>query len=405
MRERYDFVIVGAGKAGVTAALTLRDRLPSSSILLINGEDRLPYKRTSLTKHLNGSFGRDDFALLSQGDYRERNLDRIDGDTVLRVNPEERTLTCRSGLTVGWGLLLLATGAVPNRLDIPGAEFIRHLRTIHEAEEIQNLLKSRPRTIVIGQGVEGVELAEQCRLAGCEVVLLGREERLMSRWLDPFLSRMMDRLLESRGVECRFGLLPRSVGRAAGSFVLDCGDEKIEADLVLSSLGIRGNPHLAEELGIYGDTGIVIDRHCRSSVPHIFAAGDAVQSEPGWPRGLWHWAEYQGENGALNMAAAAGDEDASTGPELYNRATRLKCEPFGDFFFSLSLDGTLDSDDSFVFIEDERRYLRIFERDGKSVAALMRGFGRAGGKALEQAVRSGMPAAEAARALDLRTAD
>ena len=398
MDKRYDFVIVGAGKAGVTAAQTLREKLPSSSILLINGEDRLPYKRTNLTKHLNDSFGRDDFALLSDNDYETLNLERIDGARVFRINPEEKTLNLRSAERVRWDRLLLATGAVPNRLDIPGSEFIHHLRNIDEAEEIRSLLKDHPRTVVIGQGVEGVELAEQCCIADSEVLLIGREDRLMGRWLDPALSGRMEDLLQGRGIQCRYNLLPLSVSRSEDSFILNCGVEDVETDLIISSLGIKGNPYLAEDLGIYGSTGIVIDRQCRTSVPDIFAAGDVTQSDPGWPRGLWHWAEFQGKTAALNMAASAVGT-LLDGPELYNRPTRLKCEPFGDFYFSMALDEVKDSDDSYVFVDNETRYLRIFERDGKSIAALMQGYGKAGGKALEKAVQEGLNADDASAKL------
>ncbi len=400
MKDKYDYVIVGAGRAGVTAALTLRETVPSSTILILNGEDRLPYKRTNLTKHLSKPFGRDDFALLSEQEYQSLGLDRIDGDPVMHIDPDSQTLDCRSGLRFSWERLLLSTGAVPHCLDIPGAQWICHLRSIDEAEDIGTLLKLRPRTVVIGQGVEGVELAEQCRLAGCEVLIMGRESRMMARWFDPVLSRMMEDLLEEKGIDCRYSLLPRSVVCEDSSFVLECGDQRIEADLILSSLGVRGNPHLAKDLGLYGETGILTDRHCRSSSSRIFAAGDVVQSDPGWPRGLWHWAEYQGKTAALNMAASMGDGHPDEAPELFNRLTRLKCEPFGDFFFSMAYDAGGDYDGDRVYMKSDKRYLRIFEREGKSVAALMRGWGKAGGKALEKAVRNGSPAAEIAEELE-----
>jgi pyruvate/2-oxoglutarate dehydrogenase complex dihydrolipoamide dehydrogenase (E3) component len=235
--------------------------------------------------------------------------------------------------------------------------------------------------VILGQGVEGVELAEQCRRIGLDVTLTGRDSRLMQHWLDEALSARLQALLEDRGIRCHFDQSPVAVVKEADGYTLSCQTKQFHGDMILASTGIRGNPSLARELGIYGETGILVDAYCRTSQPGIYAAGDAVQTPSGWPTGLWHWAEYQGNLAALNMA---GQNEA-----LENAPTRLKCEPFGQFLYSMSYQEVGSSDDSKLFMDDPSGYLRIFSRRGRSIAALMEGLGKGVSKILDEGIKTG----------------
>ena len=167
---KYDYAVIGACKAGLSAVETLRERVPAASILLINGEDRLPYKRTHLTKKLASGFSHDEFALKEESWYTDQAIELWNGAQVVEIDSDNHELLCSDGRRASWKKLLIASGAVPFQPDIPGKEFIRHLRSAADTEIIRNsLLKSR-RVAVLGQGVEGVEIAEQCRKMGLEVL-------------------------------------------------------------------------------------------------------------------------------------------------------------------------------------------------------------------------------------------
>ncbi|MDC7233076.1 MAG: FAD-dependent oxidoreductase [Spirochaetales bacterium] len=385
---KYEFVIIGASKAGLSAAETLRERNPDARILLINGEDRYPYKRTHLTKKMAAGFGKEDFALQKPGWYAEQGIDLLNGITVSSVFPDSRELVCSDGSRYGWGKLLLATGAVPFHPDIPGWEHVHHLRTAEDTERIRNLLESCKRVTVLGLGVEAVEIAEQCCRMGLDVVLAGRDSRIMERWLDETLSAKLLGLLKQEGIDCRLSQNISKLSRQGSVYTVFSDGELMETDLILASTGIRGNPSLALPLGIYGDRGILCNLRLETGLPDIYAAGDAVESLPGWPRGLWHWAEYQGRTAALNMS---GESES-----LENRATRLKCEPFGKFYFSMALQDLREDDKGTVYSDSEEVYLKIFERQGRSVAALMEGLSKDQSKILEKGILLGEPSEEIA---------
>jgi len=382
MNKNYNYIIIGACRAGLTAAVTLREIRPEASILVINGEDRMPYKRTDLTKNLASGFTREEFSLYEEGWYEENNI-RLLSDKVVDIDPEAKILNTRDGQSLEWGSLLLATGAVPVTLSLPGCEWLFHLRTAADAEFIRGRLTGKKRVIILGQGVEGVELAEQCRLMGHHVTITGRDSRLMQRWLDEEQSRRLLALMESRGVQFSFNQHMEEVRKEENVIKLKSREETLTGDLILSSTGIVGNPDLAQAMGIYGRTGILINEFNETALPGIFAAGDAVQFPEGWPRGLWHWAEYQGSVAALNMGGIQ--------TKLVHSPTRLKCEPFGEFYYSMSLQLAIDNDQSTVYRNDSELYLRIFSRQNRSIAALMTGLGKAESKVLDRGIKSGMP--------------
>jgi len=382
IKDYYDFIIVGACRAGLTAAQTIREQKPEASILIVNGEDRPPYKRTDLSKYLSSGFTREEFTLYDVTWYKDNRIDLLD-DTVLSVEPGTKTLKTLNGIRPGWGSLLLSTGAVPSVPSLKGSPLLTHLRTAEDAETIRAKLSGKKQVLILGQGVEGIELAEQCSLMGLHVTLTGRDDRLMKRWLDTEQSRRLRVLMESRGVDLHFDQHIEEVRKDGDRYSLISREQTLAGDLILSSTGIKGNPVLAEDLGIYGDRGILTDLYCRTGLPGIFAAGDVVQLPAGWPGGLWHWSEHHGKTAALNMCGIPA--------ELTNSPSRLKSEPFGSFYYSMSFQTVLESDRSIVFRNDDRLYLRLFSRDNQSIAALMTGLGKAESKILDGGIKSGMP--------------
>jgi NAD(P)H-nitrite reductase large subunit len=372
--KEFDHIIVGASQAGLTAAQTLRENRPQESLLIINGEDRLPYKRTELTKKLAAGFEREEFTLFPPSWYEEQKIQRIDSPA-LSLDPTEKKILLSSGETVKGRKILLATGALPLIPDIPGSKEILHLRAAYETEEIRKRLLKADSVLIIGQGVEGVEMAEQCRLMGLDVVSTSTSNRLMNRWLDEELSNRLEKLLISQGIKIRYKEKPIDLSRKKENFYLTLAGngkrEILESQIVLASTGITGcisllTPHNTD--GLLGPRGVLTDKYMQTLFPGIYAAGDMVQMPPGWASGLWHSAQKQGYTAALNMAGII--------TERQNTPVRLKCEVFGAFFFSMAYDRVLGEPSGSLnewILNREDSYVRVFFKEGKALGALMEG--------------------------------
>ena len=372
MDHYFDHVIIGAGRAGLTAADTIREHRPDDSILLINGEDRLPYKRTNLSKKLAAGFRSNDFALQTEHWYTDNMIRLLNGCRAEEVKPGEKLVYTDGGAIYGYGKLLLATGAIPLMLPVPGIELARHFRTAADAEAVISELREVRRVIILGQGVEGVELAEQCRLSGKDVVITGNDDRLMKRLLDENLSGRLLEHFRRAGIECVFNNAALGIEKNNDTIRLSGSTLEIEGELLLVSTGAVPCCRPAASAGLPAASGLVTDEYYRTSVPEIYAAGDVLSLPAGWTGGLWHSAEFQGKAAGLNMAGIP--------TARLDYPVRAKCEVFGDFFFSMGM-GKLRGDEDISgwntggFTDDRGNYLKLFSKNGRTLASLMAGMG------------------------------
>lgn len=330
-RNSRDIVVVGAGIAGVSALEGIRDTAPGASVCLLNGEGRLPYKRTKLSKSIASGFEQDAFALFDEQWYADNRVDVLHGTRARRIQPTSHVLELENGHSIRWDRLVLATGATPRRTglvpaDAPGAFGIR------EADDVEELvchLASSRTVAVIGMGVLGVEVAEQTCLAGKQVTLLNRGQGMMTRDLNETASGLLRELFEQRDVELCFNvtLQPASV-LADGSFSLMLDGRERRFDAVVECVGSIPNTAVAQAFGVEIETGIVVDSCLRTSCPDILAAGDAIQLPQFGTTHLWHAAQSQGYRAGANAAGDMQPYDA--------KPYRLKCEPFGAYFFSMN---------------------------------------------------------------------
>ena len=341
-RSAWDVIIVGAGAAGIAAAQTLARCAPRSSVLLLSEEDRLPYKRTKISKHIARGFAREQFAQLPPEWYAEQGFGLGLRARVVALDPPEHRVELADGTRLSWDSLILATGAdpilpvlpfgpsadLPQHPPLPPAVFV--LRTAAQVEALRAALGRAHRVAVIGAGVLGLEVTEQLRLLDREVLLIGRDPQLMARQLNPRAAQDLAEVLRANGVELRLqetvmGLERRPGGGVAVGLV---GGEA-EADLVVWCVGVRPRSELAARAGLRVDHGILVDRALRTSHPGILAAGDVAQHPDGTVSHLWHAAKHQGELAALS---AAGEQIGHENPPF-----RLKCEVFGQYVFSMGV--------------------------------------------------------------------
>jgi NAD(P)H-nitrite reductase large subunit len=326
---QYDSVIIGSGFAGISAAQALVANRPGSTVLLINGEDRSPYKRTKISKNIAAGYDKEAFALFEPSWFEGNSIELV-SSSVARIDKERHTLALTDGAEVAWKTLILATGASPKQAFGPETLVVR---TARDGEGLIQALHTCNKAAVIGGGVLGVEVAEQLRLAGASVTLFCRNDVLMSRELNQHVSQWLGSLYAQKGVDCRLGISIDTVSKHAAGYTVQSGDESWRFDCVVECTGSRPNIQLAQQAGLATQTGILVNSRLQTSHPAILAAGDCAELEDGTVAHLWHQAEDQGLCAGRNAAAFLQKGAMET---YSNRPRRLKCEVFGTYIFSLN---------------------------------------------------------------------
>jgi NAD(P)H-nitrite reductase large subunit len=349
-----DVLIVGAGVAGLSAARELRERSPAVSILLVDKEARLPYKRTKLSKFLAEGFAHDSFAVEAPSWYSGQ-LALKTGCAVVSIDAGRAVLS--DGSVVSWKNLLLATGAVPVRPTLPGVSEWSVLHSQDDTERLRARWENESEVAVLGNGVLGVEIAEQAVLAGKTVRLWGQSPRPLSRELTPAASDLLSRILSDRGIIQESPSSGRSWAVAAIGSVPDLT--------------------LAQAAGVAVDRGVVVDDSFRTSVASIWSAGDGTQLPDGAVSHLWHQSEAQGKAAARSLLGLP--------PEFSPRPWRLKTEVFGTYWFSMNKPRDTEPD---FEVTDGSFYQAFWYRYGRLTAAVMAN-DKERNKLYEQAVLGG----------------
>jgi apoptosis-inducing factor 3 len=304
------FVILGAGAAGNAAAETLRQDSFSGRVVMITQETRLPYDRPNLSKgYLSGDAGPDTLPWRTPEFYREHDIEVLLGQRVARVEVPLKTLTFADGRTLKYEALLLATGGVPRRLEIPGSQWpnVFTLRSTDDADAIIGEALPAARVVVIGAGFIGMEAAAALTKRGLAVTVVGHGSIPLMRQLGPEIGGMLQQAQAEKGVAFRLGRKPVRLegdGRAS-AVVLDDG-ETLPADLVVVGLGIKPATDILRGVLLNPDGSVSTDRQLRVS-EGLYAAGDVARF-PDWRTGAairiehWRLAEQHGCVAAHNMA-------------------------------------------------------------------------------------------------------
>ena len=281
MSAQQQFVIVGGGLAGACAAGELRERGFDGRIQVIAAEPHHPYIRPPLSKeYFTGKDPRESVYVHPLAWYDENKVTVTGGDAVTAIG--DHVVTLASGRELPFDRLLIATGAQPRRLDLPGADLpgIHTLRTIEDSEALRDDLKDGGKKVVlVGSGWIGLEIASAARGYGNEVTVVAPERIPLAGPLGDELGTMFRELHEQNGVAFRLetgvtGFVERE-GRVSG---VSTDATTIPADVVVVGVGAAPDTALAAAAGIELDNGILVDEHLATSAPDVFAAGDVANA-------------------------------------------------------------------------------------------------------------------------------
>ncbi|MGH9381730.1 MAG: FAD-dependent oxidoreductase [Thermoanaerobaculia bacterium] len=304
-RAPESVVIVGAGAAGATAAETLRRLGYAGPITLFGSE--APVDRPNLSKdYLAGTAPEEWLPLRPESYYAEHGIDLRLGRPVTAIDRTAREVVLADGERLEYGALLLATGAEPVELAVPGADrpWVHTLRTLADSRALRAAAEAAGDAVVIGVGFIGLEVAASLRQHDVAVTVVAPEALPLERVIGRHLGRFVQSIHEEHGVRFRLGHTVQSIGEQA--VVLDDGSE-LRADLVVVGIGVRPRVSLAEAAGLEVADGIVVDEQLRTSDAHIWAAGDAARySWAGESLRIEHWvvAQRQGQCAAANILGA-----------------------------------------------------------------------------------------------------
>ncbi len=270
-------VIVGAGHAAGQAVASLKQMNFSSNITLVGEEPWHPYQRPPLSKKfLAGELSAERLYVKPENFYADANVDMLLGTRAKTIDRDAKTVVTDTGKVLPYDTLVLALGAEPRRVDLPGAslEGVCYLRTISDVDELRSQLHDGCKLTIVGAGYIGLEVAAVASKLGAHVTVIEMLDRVMSRVVSPEISAFYDATHRQNGVEL---MLNTSISRFCGdgrvTSVELVNGERIETDLVLIGIGVIPNTELATTTGLAVNNGIVVDDHCRTSDPAIYAIG------------------------------------------------------------------------------------------------------------------------------------
>ena len=278
--KRDRIVIIGASLAGATAAATLRDGGFEGDIILVGAESRLPYNRPPLSKgYLRGQDRFDDQLVKPEDYYAGARIELRLGVPVTSIDPGRKTVALADGERLGYDKLLVTTGSRNRRLEAPGADLpgLYQLRTVEDSDRIRDAAKRARRAALIGFGFIGCEVAASLRQLGLEVAVVEGHRVPLARALGPEVGAVLRDIHRDRGVEL---VLEDAVAALEGQGRVERVRTKngrvLECDFAVAGIGVVPNAELLAAAGAGVDNGILVDEHCRTSLPDVYAAGDVA---------------------------------------------------------------------------------------------------------------------------------
>src|SRR6476619_833909 len=394
-------VIVGGGLAAGRLAAEYREGGGEADVTVLAAEPDPPYHRPPLTKaFLRGEQDRDSTLLQQLPEWEEAVVEVRLESPVAAIHPDEHEVELAGGDRVGYGTLVLATGARPRALAVPGADLVgvHTYRTLADAEAVSAAAEEAHSAIVIGGSFIGSETAASLRSRGLAVTQVEMGPTLMPQLRCPDLSAELVELYRAEGVDVRLETQVEELtgnGRLLTGARTDDG-ETVEGYLAIVGVGVEPNVELAQEAGADVDDGVVVDERFRTSLQDVYAIGDVARyPDPtsGRQRRVEHWtnADSQGAHLGRQLAGARATSDAL--PVFFTQLFGRKLQVLGDAERTAEcvLRGSLDEGRLIGFHLDEDRHL---------VGAVVHGESADVAVELEELIRRAVVVDDSVRLLD-----
>ena len=310
MSSDQTHVIVGASLAGAKAAETLRQEGFGGRIVLVGAEHERPYERPPLSKgYLRGEAGREKVYVHDESFYAEHDIELRLGRTAESLDTSSSELALDGGERLRYDRLLIATGAEPRRLAIPGAELdgVLYLRSVQDSDALRERLDGGGSVVVVGAGWIGAEVAASARQRGLEVTVIEPASVPLERVLGVEVGAIYRDIHTDQGVRMLLGTgVDAFVGDRAVERVRTVDERELDCNFVVVGVGVKPRIPLATQAGLAVDNGILVDEQLQTSVPGVFAAGDVANAHHpfyGERIRVEHWANAlnQGPAAARNM--------------------------------------------------------------------------------------------------------
>ncbi|NLB71739.1 MAG: NAD(P)/FAD-dependent oxidoreductase [Chloroflexi bacterium] len=365
--SKTQFLVVGAGIAGVSAAEAIHKTQPDASITMVSDEHNLPYFRMNLTRYLAGELERDRLDLHNREWYHENHVEIILDTHIDDIDAASKQIRLENGRLIEYDKLILANGASPFVPPIPGRELdgVMTLRSLEDADKILNITAEPANVVCIGGGLLGLEIAGGIAQKGTNVTVLEALDWLLPRQLGKEAAEMLRGQIEAMGIKV---IVPARIKQISGegkvsAVELDDGTI-IPANLVLISAGIRPNLDLAKRIGLEVNRGVIVNEHMQTSDPDIYAAGDVCEYH-GILYGLWVPARKQGE--------VAGRSAAGQPTEYPGDPPSAKLKVLGLDLFSIGQFSPAEASDRLVTWQEGDRFISFLFRDAKMIGSNLLG--------------------------------
>jgi len=370
--DQRTFVIVGGGAAGNAAAETLRREGFAGRVIMVTAETDLPYDRPNLSKEfMSGDAKPEWMPLRSAKFYENQKIEVLTGTRVTSVDPRRKSISLSTGRDLPYDKALLATGGTPRKLAVPGAdgEACFQLRSFADGRLIVEAAANAKRAVVIGAGFIGMELASSMRKRGLSVTVVTPEAVPFAKIVGEAVAAVLRRRHESDGVTFVTGAAVTQIrGRAGAKVVILSGGKRLDADFVVSGIGVLPSIEYLQGSDIVEDGAVKVNAQLRTRYADLFAAGDiALVPDPVTGAGarIEHWvvAERQGQHAARSMLGS--DAPFTEVPFFWTRQTGVSLKYVG---YAREWDQTAVRGDP-----EKGKFLAGYYKGGKLLAAAAMG--------------------------------
>jgi 3-phenylpropionate/trans-cinnamate dioxygenase ferredoxin reductase component len=332
--HEYRTILLGGGMvAGYAAKEFVEVGLKSGELGIVSADNALPYERPPLSKSfLAGKDNEESVLIAPQGFYREHNIGFHLNVQIEQIDLSRKRLLGNDGEEFLFESLIIATGARPRTLQVPGvhAGRVLYLRSLSDSIRLRDRLKSARNVVVIGSGFIGMEVASQSAQQGCNTTIVFPQERVWKNFFTPEMSQFFQKYYEDRGVH--FAPEASITAISDGSVSLSNG-KQLDADLVVAGIGVEPVTEIAETAGLQVENGIVVNEFLESGVADIYAAGDVSNYRDvlfGKQRRVEHWDNAVKQGQYLARRLSGRPERFENIPYFFSDVFDLSYEFWGD---------------------------------------------------------------------------